>query len=305
MSGEERPIERVKRVVRERAQSRAGVSLAERRKAADAVLDAFGMPEGAEAEETTLAGRAADRVRPLSGRTGQILLYFHGGGYVLGSPRSHRHMTALIALKVGCEVVVPDYRLAPENPFPAAVEDGLAAYQALLEEGHDPATLFMGGDSAGGGLTLAVLQQAKTLGLPLPAAACLISPWTDLTGKSETYKTKAEADPMIDVDGIMDMASQYLGKAQADDPLASPHFANFAGLPPLFIQVGEDEILLDDSRQLAKRAEAQGVEVTLDIWPEMIHVWHSFYPMLPEGVKAIEDIAAFMRGKGAAERKRA
>jgi len=294
MSEELRPIDKLKALVRQRSAERDNLPLEERRRAMDATLEVFGVPEGAEVNETELAGIKTDRIVP-AGKTPQgRFLYFHGGGYVLGSPRSHRHMTALLALKTGRELVVPDYRLAPEHVFPAAVEDGLAAYRALLEEGHAPSDIVLGGDSAGGGLTLAVLIKAREEGLPMPAAACLISPWADLKCNSGAYESRAEADPMIDQSGIAEMAALYLGGAAAGDPLASPLFADLTGLPPLFIQVGDAEVLLDDSRVLAERAKAAGVDAMLDVWPEMIHVWHAYYPMLPEGGQALGDIAAYL-----------
>lgn len=301
MSEELRPIDKLKALVRQRSAERDDLPLEERRRAMDATLEVFGVPEGVEVSETELAGMKTDRIVP-AGKTPQgRFLYFHGGGYVLGSPRSHRHMTALLALKTGRELVVPDYRLAPEHVFPAAVEDGLAAYRALLDEGHAPGEIVLGGDSAGGGLTLAVLLKARDEGLPMPAAACLISPWVDLKCNSGAYESRADADPMIDQSGIADMAALYLGGAPAGEPLASPLFADLTGLPPLFIQVGDAEVLLDDSRLLAERAKAAGVDAMLDVWPEMIHVWHAYYPMLPEGARALDDIAAYLaKGPGAA-----
>jgi acetyl esterase/lipase len=301
MSEELRPIDKLKALVRQRSAERDDLPLEERRRAMDTTLEVFGVPEGVEVSETELAGMKTDRIVP-AGKTPQgRFLYFHGGGYVLGSPRSHRHMTALLALKTGRELVVPDYRLAPEYVFPAAVEDGLAAYRALLDEGHAPGEIVLGGDSAGGGLTLAVLLKARDEGLPMPAAACLISPWVDLKCNSGAYESRADADPMIDQSGIADMAALYLGGAPAGEPLASPLFADLTGLPPLFIQVGDAEVLLDDSRLLAERAKAAGVDAMLDVWPEMIHVWHAYYPMLPEGARALDDIAAYLaKGSGAA-----
>lgn len=295
-------IGRLKELVRERAK-RGELPLDERRKVMDGNAVQFPVPEGAVTTGADLGGLRAEWSAPanLAGDStgGNTLLYFHGGGYVMGSPVSHRHLTARIALAAGARVLSVDYALAPENPFPAAVKDGVKAYRWLLDKGHAPERIAIAGDSAGGGLTMATLLAARAEGLPMPAAAALISPWTDLTCATESYVSKAEADPMITPENIRETAATYLAGANARDPLASPNLADLAGLPPLFIQVGTDEVLLDDSRNLAKRAREAGCDVDLEVSDGMIHVWHAFYQMLPEGEEAIERMGAYLSGKWA------
>ncbi len=295
-------IGRLKELVRERAK-RGELPLDERRKVMDGNAVQFPVPEGAVTNGADLGGLRAEWSAPanLAGDStgGNTLLYFHGGGYVMGSPVSHRHLTARIALAAGARVLSVDYALAPENPFPAAVKDGVKAYRWLLDKGHAPERIAIAGDSAGGGLTMATLLAARDEGLPMPAAAALISPWTDLTCATESYVSKAEADPMITPENIRETAATYLAGANARDPLASPNLADLAGLPPLFIQVGTDEVLLDDSRNLAKRAREAGCDVDLEVSDGMIHVWHAFYQMLPEGEEAIERMGAYLSGKWA------
>jgi acetyl esterase/lipase len=224
-----------------------------------------------------------------------VLLYFHGGGYVIGSPLSHRHVTGQLALVSKACVLSVDYALAPEKPFPAAVTDGVKAYRWLLDRGHAPGAIAIGGDSAGGGLTAATLVAARDQGLPMPVCAILISPWTDLTCDTATYETRPAVDPMIAPDGIRTMANVYLAGADPRDPLASPNFADLTGLPPLLIHVGDNEVLLDDARILAKRALEAGVDARIEVWDRMFHVWHAFYQMLAEGEQALEGMGKFLR----------
>jgi acetyl esterase/lipase len=188
-----------------------------------------------------------------------------------------------------------DYRLAPEHPFPAAVEDATAAYRWLVSRGTDPAHIAIAGDSAGGGLTLATLIALRDAGDPLPAAAACLSPWVDLEGVGASMTSKAAVDPFVRKEMIEFMAQQYLGGRDLRTPLAAPLYADLQGLPPLLIQVGTAEVLLDDATRIAERARAAGVEVSLEVWDDMIHVWQLFAPMLPEGQQAIERIGAFIR----------
>jgi epsilon-lactone hydrolase len=238
---------------------------------------------------------AAEWLEPPAARDGAAIVYLHGGGYVIGSPRSHRHLAAAIARSARAATLLPDYRLAPEHPFPAAVDDAVAAYCWLLDRGHAPARTVLAGDSAGGGLTVATLLALRERGLPLAAAGVCISPWIDLTGGGASYGTKAASDPIVTRDGVMEMARAYVGQHDARAPLVSPLFADLTGLPPLLIQVGSEEVLLDDAVALAQRAEAAGVEVALETWPDMIHVWHWFLPMLDEAQAAIDRIGDFIR----------
>ncbi len=244
-------------------------------------------------------------LEPVNERAAPTLLYFHGGGYYFCSPATHRPLVfALTAKRAGARSFSVDYRLAPEAPFPAAHEDALAAYAALLEAGVDPATIVLGGDSAGGGLALALLVALRDRGTPLPAGAVLFSPWTDLAATGETLRSNDGADPMFAGAALGRAARLYIGDASPTDPYLSPLYADPAGLPPLLIQAGSTEVLLDDSRRFAERARAAGVEVDLQVWPRMPHVWQMAVPFMPEARRALDDAAAFVRGAASAGRAR-
>lgn len=301
MSMDQRPkkkVEEVVALVSARAK-RGELPLAERRIVMDKNTDVFPAPAGVRMEPLDLGGLKAEWMIPddLAPASSPVLLYFHGGGYVIGSPLSHRHITGQLALTSKACVLSVDYALAPEQPFPAAVTDGVKAYRWLLDHGHAPAAIALGGDSAGGGLVVATLIAARDQGLPMPAGAVLISPWSDLTCNTETYVSRAAVDPMITPDGIRLTAGAYLAGADPRNPLASPNFADLAGLPPLLIHVGDNEVLLDDARILARRAADAGVDVRLEIWDHMFHVWHAFYQMLAEGEQAIDDLGEFLRAR--------
>jgi acetyl esterase/lipase len=222
------------------------------------------------------------------------MLYLHGGGYVGGSTATHRPISAAFAIR-GLDVFVPDYRLAPENAFPAAVDDGLAAYKGLLDAGIAPAKLTIAGDSAGGGLALAILLAAKAEGVTMPACAILLSPWTDLAVTGETVRTNLDRDPMLTDSVLKDNAAFYLNGADPKNPLASPLYGDLAGLPPLMITAGDTEVLLEDSTRFAARAREHGVAVSLKIWEGMPHVWQLFQRVLPEARAAIEEAARFAK----------
>ena len=293
-------VERLKHLVRERAK-RGALSLEDRRKIMDGNAEQFPVPAGVAIRRADLGGLGAEWAIP-DGLTdeagaGNTLLYFHGGGYVVGSTVSHRHIVARIALAAKARVLSVDYALAPENPFPAAVKDAVKAYRWLLDQGQKPEQIALAGDSAGGGLAAATLLAVREEGLPLPAGAALISPWSDLTCATGSYETRAEADPMIMPEGIRELANVYLTGADPRDPLASPNFGNLAGLPPLLIQVGDDEVLLDDSRNLAARAREAGVDVELEVAPDMFHVWHAFYQMFTPGEEAIERMGSWLAAR--------
>lgn len=244
---------------------------------------------GVPAEWIAASGAADDRV----------LLYLHGGGYVMGSIATHREMVARLSKAAGVRALALDYRLAPENPFPAAVEDATAAYRWLLSQGIQPSHIVVAGDSAGGGLTLATLVALRDAKVPLPAAGVCISPWTDMEGTGASMTTRAKVDPVVQKQGLLGMAQLYLGGKDPKSPLAAPLHADFRGLPPLLIHVGDAETLLDDSTRVAEKAKAAGVTVDLEIWPEMPHVWHLFAPFLPEGQQAIEKIGKYVQQKTA------
>ncbi|MGE5595554.1 MAG: alpha/beta hydrolase [Hyphomicrobiales bacterium] len=248
-------------------------------------------------EPVDAGGVPAEWISAPNAEPANVVLYLHGGGYVLGSPTTHRDLAARISRASGARVLLIDYRLAPEHPFPAAVDDALAAYRWILAQGIDPAAVAIAGDSAGGGLTLATLLALRDAGGPLPASAACISPWTDLTGTSKALETRAHLDPMVQREGLLQMAASYLGGADPKTPLASPLFGDPTGLPDLLIQVGTSETLFDDGARFAARACEAGVAVTFEPWQDMIHVWHAFAPILPEGQAAIERMGEFIRAR--------
>lgn len=233
--------------------------------------------------------------QPGKGEAKRTILYLHGGGYVLGSPDSHRDMVGNIADAAQARALILDYRLGPETPFPGAVEDAVAAYKALLEDGEQPGKIFLAGDSAGGGLTAAALVSIKDEGLPTPAGGVCLSPWADLTLSGSTMNTKALLDAMLSKEILGWMGGLYLDGQDAGHPLASPIFADLSGLPPLLIQVGSSEVLLDDALRLHEAAKAAGVDSTLEVWDEMMHVWHLMAMVIPEGKLAIRVIGEFMK----------
>jgi monoterpene epsilon-lactone hydrolase len=224
----------------------------------------------------------------------RLLLYFHGGGYSSGSIRSHRGMVSEAGRAARVKTLAVGYRLAPENPFPAAIEDALAVYDEILDQGIDPARIVIGGDSAGGGLTLALMMTLRDRARPLPACGWLISPWVDLELTGESLVSKATIDPIISKTYLGELAQAYLAGASASDPLISPLYADLRVLPPLLIQVGSAETLLDDAVRIASRAGAADVAAILEIWPHMIHAWPLWSARLEEGRRALASAAAFI-----------
>lgn len=224
------------------------------------------------------------------------VLYLHGGGYCLGSPNSHIGMVARLAKRAGAVAILPDYRLAPEHPYPAAIDDCVRVYRALLDE-IEPSTLAIAGDSAGGGAALSTLCRLRDGGDPLPAAAYLLSPWTDLTGSGGSTATKAEVDPMLQPPFLREGAAMYAGGMPLDDPGLSPLFADLTGLPPTLIQTGSDEILLDDTTRLAERLEQVGVDTTVEIADGLWHVYPAFAGFMPEATAALVRAGMFLRAQ--------
>jgi len=227
--------------------------------------------------------------------------YLHGGGYAIGSINTHAELVSRISRASGARALSVDYRLAPENPFPAGLDDAVTGYRWLLKQGVDPKTVVIAGDSAGGGLSLATLLALRDAGDPLPAAAVLLSPWTDLTGGGESRVTRRDADPMINPDLEAVGAKSYAGANELTNPLISPLLGDFAGLPPMLIQVGDAEVLLSDSTRLAERAAAAGVDAEIEVFDEMIHVFQFFGAMLPEAQPAVDKIGAFVKSHVAAK----
>ncbi len=246
------------------------------------------------AEARPLGGLPALRYPGPAEGGGRVLLWFHGGGYSLGSPRSHLELAAAVARRAGGGAVLPAYRLAPEDPFPAAPEDARAAYLALLAEGCDPARIVVGGDSAGGGLALALLHMLLAEAAPLPAGVVAFSPWTDLTLSGDSLRALAERDALLPAGRVAEMRALYLDGADPTDPRASPILGGFAGGPPTLIQASAAEILRDDARAMAARLERDGVAVTLDLWPDTPHVWQAFGRRLPEAETALDRAGAFV-----------
>ena len=259
-------------------------------------LAAVFQPEPDVRSETVDAGGvSADWIEAPGADASRALLYLHGGGYVIGSVNTHRDLVSRIARAAGVRALSVEYRLAPENPHPAAVEDSTAAYRWLLGQGLEPSRVVLAGDSAGGGLVIATLVALRDAGDPLPAAGVCLSPWVDLEGIGESMTTKAELDPLIQLDGLVKMGRLYLGDLDPHTPLAAPLYADLGGLPPLLIQVGTAEALLDDATRVAEKASTAGVDVTLEPWEDMIHVWQIFASQLPEARDAIDRIGDFIR----------
>jgi acetyl esterase/lipase len=268
------------------------LTIAERRRATESF--ASSPAAGTDVDPVDAGGVPAEWVVATGVRSGRALLYFHGGAYQIGSPATIRHLVALLSGAARARVLSVAYRLAPEHPFPTAIEDALAAYRWLLASGIDPAQVAVAGDSAGGGLALGALVALRDAGEPMPAAAVLLSPWTDLALTGESLRTRAAMDMLIKQDGMAEAAALYLAGADPRHPYASPLYADLRGLPPLLIHVGDAEVILDDSTRLAARAREAGVAVSLEIWDEMPHVFPAFAGLLPEADQAIERIGAWL-----------
>jgi acetyl esterase/lipase len=269
--------------------------LAERRERLDALGQAYGLAPDVTVRPVDANGVPAEWTSTPAADISRVILFLHGGGYVSGSIASHRHLVAEAGRAAGARTLALDYRRAPEHPFPAAVDDAMAGYRFLLSTGVAPSRICIAGDSAGGGITLAALVTIRDAGLKLPGCAWCISPWVDLECIGASMTSKAAVDPMIQRDYLQEIGGMYLNGADPRSPLAAPLYAELAGLPPMLIQVGTAETLLDDAVRLAERAAATNVRVTLEAWPEMIHVWHLFHPQLAEGRRAITAAGNFIR----------
>jgi monoterpene epsilon-lactone hydrolase len=261
-----------------------------------------GFPSAGEVscEPVSAGGVKAEWITAGNASPDRVIMYLHGGGYVMGSIDTHRELVARLSKAAQARGLALDYRLAPENPFPAAVDDSIAAYRWLIAQGYKPQKIVIAGDSAGGGLTISTLIALRDLAAPMPAAGVCISPWVDFEAEGESMTSRADRDPLVSRDMILNIARMYMGESGSlREPLAAPINAYLDDLPPLFIQVGDAETLLDDSTRLADRAKAAGVDVTLQIWEEMPHVWQLAAPTLPEGQEAIDQIGEFVRKRTA------
>jgi epsilon-lactone hydrolase len=267
---------------------------AERRQRLDDFGRALGVPEQARLEPIQIDGVPAEWSTTPEADPARAVLYLHGGGYMAGSIVSHRYVAVEIGRAARARTLALGYRLAPEHRYPAQLEDALAAWQYLREQGFAAKNIAVGGDSAGGNLTLALLLALRTRGMPLPCCGWLISPWSDLTASGATMQTKADVDPMIQRPYLLELAQAFAGGKELGDPLISPQRAVLAGLPPLLIQVGSEETLLDDAVTLAGRAGAAGVAVTLEVWPDMIHAFPMFFPRVAASRRATAGAGDFM-----------
>ncbi|MHC4481536.1 MAG: alpha/beta hydrolase [Planctomycetota bacterium] len=255
------------------------------------------MPTGVGVERMSIGDMYAEWLQPREARRDRALLYLHGGGYVMGSCETHRALAARIAVSGGAPALLINYRVAPEHPFPAALEDAQTAYGWLLASGIEPPRIALAGDSAGGGLALALALSLRDGAGPPPAGIACLSPWVDLTVSGESMTTGAKADPLITRQASVLNASRYAGQHDPAAPLISPLFADLRGLPPLLIQVGQHEVLLSDSERLAEQARQSGVDATLEVWSGMWHVWQAYAGFIPDAQRAIDKVGAFIRAR--------
>jgi acetyl esterase/lipase len=269
--------------------------LSERRKRLDALGGQYPLPTDVRVEAEEANGVTAEWTNTPEADPARVIMYLHGGGYTAGSLKSHRHMVAQAGREARSRTIALEYRLAPEHPFPAAVEDAVAGYRFLLSRGFSANHIAIAGDSAGGGLAVALLVSLRDAGAPLPACAWCISPWVDLEGTGRSMTAKAAVDPMVQQPYLVELAAAYLGGADSRSPLAAPLYADLKGLPPMLIQVGSAETLLDDAVRLAGAAGTADVRVRLEVWPDMIHVWQLFYQQVAAGRRALAEAGAFIR----------
>lgn len=253
------------------------------------------LPSKTNIEQVNYGDIAAEWVSGKNADEEHVVLFLHGGGYNTGSPSTHRELASHISNTSNSKVLVPNYRLAPENPFPAALEDATFSYQWLLEKGLSSKNISIAGDSAGGGLALATCISIRDNGNPMPSSLVCISPWTDLEMTGSSIKALEDIDPVLRVASLQIMASNYIGVNDPLSPLLSPVHGEYTHFPPMLIHTGSDEILLDDSRRVAERAELAGVDITLKIHDGMWHVFHVFYRLMPEAKTAVKELGAFIR----------
>ncbi|HSV68693.1 MAG TPA: alpha/beta hydrolase [Methylibium sp.] len=286
-------LERLEAMLRARP---ASLAIEQRRAASDALGDLFPLAADVHVEPVDAHGVPAEWTSTPGARTpSEVILYLHGGGYVWGSLKSHRHLVSELGRAAAMRTLALDYRRAPEFPFPHALDDAVSGYGFLLDAGFDPRWIAVAGDSAGAGLAVALLVRLKELGLPQPACALLLSPWTDMTATADSYGRNAQRDPVLDREIMRFLAEQYLGKRSRATPLASPVFADLNGIAPLTIFVGATEALLDDAVALARAAGLADVGVRLEIWPRMFHVWATYHQVLAQGRQAVARAGRLLR----------
>lgn len=278
---------------------RAGTSLPEWRKFDEWSIKNQKVPPGTEIQPVEVNGLAAEWVRAANVRTDNVILYLHGGGFIIGSPATHRELAAYLSAAANIQVLSLDYRLAPEHPFPAAMEDTISAYHWLIEQGCSAKRIVIGGDSAGGGITLQTLLALKDTAVPLPTAAIFLSPVTDMVHfDGDSYSTRANIDPLFTTPAMSKFGTlQYVGDNDTETPLLSPLNMDLSGLPPLCIHVGDQEVLLSDSVRLAERARAAGVEVELKIWPALWHVFQTNTRYISEARQSLDEIGHFVMNR--------
>ncbi len=252
------------------------------------------MPRRVDVERTTAGNIPIEWLRPVAAPDNRVILYLHGGAYTMGSCTTHRALVSRIAKASQTPALLPEFRLAPEHPFPAALEDAMAVYRWLMEHGLSPEKVVIAGDSSGGGLAIALTVLLRDNDVPLPAAIACLSPWADLELSGESITTRAQVDPICSLEESQYHAAHYIGKHDPRAPLLSPLYADLHSLPPILIQVGDREILLSDAIRLKECARNNGVDAELEVWDGMWHVWHLFARYVPEGQRAIYKIGAFI-----------
>jgi epsilon-lactone hydrolase len=269
-------------------------SIPEQRKAMEKVMSRIGAPKGIMTEAVNIKGIKCEWVAVDKQSSERVILHLHGGGYNTGSIHTHRGLAAELSKASGERVLLPEYRLAPEHPFPAALDDTLSVYRWLLGQGISSSNIIISGDSAGGGLALSTVMALRDNGEVLPRALICMSPWADLTMSNETYRTNKGIDFMINIENIRDRAFMYAGGEELNNPLISPIFADFTDMPTILIQVGTDEVLLGESMAIAEKAKASCADVRLSVWEGMWHVWQLTGGMLPECSCALKEIGDFV-----------
>lgn len=259
-----------------------------------AMLKGHPAPEGITVEDVMMGTTPAKLVTPTDHILGRTLLYFHGGAYLFGSAEGYVALGGRLALALKAQVYIPHYRLAPEHPYPTPILDCVDSYEWLLSQGVDPRGIVFSGDSAGGALTVSAMMHARDRGLPLPAGGAAISPWVEIAHQGQSMRTRAGIDPLCTQAALDIQARAFLGGARATSPDASPVHADLRGLPPILVQIGEAEVMLSGAIDLAIRLGEHRVRSSLEIWPDMFHVWHMFAAVLPEGQRAIDGLARFL-----------